>query len=238
MADSPLASANDATSIVDAKETSDSEMGINIPGLISIIIFYLVVLLIGIWAGWRQRKSSETTDQETVMLAGRNIGLFVGVLTMGATWVGGGFINGSAEETYKAGLIWTQAPFGYGLSLFISGTFFAKKMRDAEYLTMIDPFTQKYGRWGALQALPAAVSEVFWSASILAALGSTLQVILHIDVNTSIIISAVIAVCYTLFGGLISVAYTDVFQLFFIAFGLVCFSPHDIYCIISSTIII
>ena len=68
----------------------------------------------------------------------------------------------------------------------------------------------------------AAVSEVFWSASILAALGSTLQVILHIDVNTSIIISAVIAVCYTLFGGLISVAYTDVFQLFFIAFGLVC----------------
>ena len=25
-----------------------------------------------------------------------------------ATWVGGGFINGSAEETYKAGLVWTQ----------------------------------------------------------------------------------------------------------------------------------
>ena len=46
--------------------------------------------------------------------------MFVGILTMGATWVGGGFINGSAQETYKAGLIWTQAPFGYGLSLFIS----------------------------------------------------------------------------------------------------------------------
>ena len=25
-----------------------------------------------------------------------------------ATWVGGGFINGSAEETYKSGLVWTQ----------------------------------------------------------------------------------------------------------------------------------
>ena len=37
---------------------------------------------------------------------------------------------------------------------------------------MIDPFTQKYGKWGALQALPAAVSEVFWSASILSALGN------------------------------------------------------------------
>ena len=31
------------------------------------------------------------------MLAGRDIGLGVGVLTMGATWVGGGFINGSAQ---------------------------------------------------------------------------------------------------------------------------------------------
>ena len=45
--------------------------------------------------------------------------------------------------------------------------------------------------------------------------------ILNIDVNISIIVSAVIAVLYTLIGGLISVAYTDVFQLFFIAFGLV-----------------
>merc|ERR1712223_1730752 len=159
-------------------------------------------------------------DQQTVMLAGRNIGLLVGVMTMGATWVGGGFINGSAEETYKSGLIWTQAPVGYGLSLFISGTFFAKKMRDSAYVTMIDPFTQKYGKWGALQALPAAVSEVFWSASILAALGSTLQVILHIENTISIIISAIIAVMYTLLGGLVSVAYTDVFQLFFIALGL------------------
>ena len=31
------------------------------------------------------------------MLAGRDIGLGVGVLTMGATWVGGGFLNGSAQ---------------------------------------------------------------------------------------------------------------------------------------------
>lgn len=193
---------------------------INVPGLVSIIVFYLIVLFIGIWAGWKQRKSQVTSDQETVMLAGRNIGLFVGVLTMGATWVGGGFINGSAEATYNDGLVWTQAPIGYSLSLWISGMFFAKKMRDAQYVTMIDPFTQKYGKWGALQALPAAVSEIFWSASILGALGSTLKVILQIDINVSIIISAIIAVCYTLIGGLISVAYTDVFQLFFIAFGL------------------
>ena len=44
-------------------------------------------------------------------------------------------------------------------------------MREARYVTMIDPFTQKYGKWGALQALPSAMLEIFWSASILGALG-------------------------------------------------------------------
>ena len=56
-------------------------------------------------------------------------------------------------------------------TLNLGGTYFAKKMRDSRYVTMIDPFTAKYGKWGALQALPSAMSEVFWSASILGALG-------------------------------------------------------------------
>jgi len=202
------------------------ELGVDVIGLVAIIIFYMAVLGVGIWASWKTRK--EEQNQEQVMLAGRDIGLFVGMLTMGATWVGGGFINGSAQESYSAGLIWTQAPFGYACSLFISGTFFARIMRDSEYVTMVDPFTQKYGKWGALQALPAAVSEIFWSASILGALGSTLQVILNIDEKISIIMSAVIALGYTLLGGLISVAYTDVIQIFFIVFGLFLALPFAI----------
>lgn len=51
--------------------------------------------------------------------------------------------------------------------------------------------------------------------------GSTLAVIIDMDNNTAIILSACIAVAYTLFGGLYSVAYTDVVQLFCIFFGLV-----------------
>jgi len=203
---------------VNSTDTCYGQEDLNVEGLVAIIVFYLAVLLVGLYAGWKRR--SEEQNQEQVMLAGRDIGLFVGVMTMGATWVGGGFINGSAEETYKSGLIWTQAPFGYSISLLISGTFFARKMRESEYVTMIDPFTQKYGKWGALQALPAAVSEIFWSASILGALGSTLQVILSLEEKVSIILSAVIALAYTLLGGLISVAYTDVVQMFFIVIGL------------------
>lgn len=36
-----------------------------------------------------------------------------------ATWVGGGYINGTAEAVYVPGygLAWAQAPIGYSLSL-------------------------------------------------------------------------------------------------------------------------
>ncbi|KAG5899415.1 hypothetical protein JTB14_033608 [Gonioctena quinquepunctata] len=53
---------------------------INIAGIISIILFYILILGVGIWAG---RKKEEGNDsEEEVMLAGRNIGLFVGIFTM------------------------------------------------------------------------------------------------------------------------------------------------------------
>ena len=41
------------------------------------------------------------------------------------------------------------------------------------------------------------------------------------ELNTAVIMSALIAVFYTLFGGLYAVAYTDVIQLFCIFVGLV-----------------
>ncbi|XP_040571021.1 high-affinity choline transporter 1 [Lepeophtheirus salmonis] len=202
----------------------EPQYSFNATGLASIIVFYIIILLIGLWAGWKQKKrlrvEGRKEDTETVLVANRDIKLFVGIMTMGATWVGGGFINGTAEEVYTNGLVHTLAPFGYSLSILFNAVLFAKKMRESNYITMIDPFTEKYGKLGSIIAFPAAMSEIIWSASILGALGSTLQVILGINLYVSIISSAVISVVYTLLGGLISVAYTDVFQLFFMATGL------------------
>lgn len=61
---------------------------INIPGVISVILFYIVILLVGIWAGRKKKtatiedEDNENFETEEVMLAGRNIGLFVGIFTM------------------------------------------------------------------------------------------------------------------------------------------------------------
>ncbi|GIY77261.1 high-affinity choline transporter 1 [Caerostris darwini] len=198
-------------------------MTTNIAGVISVVFFYIIILAVGIWAG-RKKKTpgSDLEESEEVMLAGRNIGMFVGIFTMTATWVGGGYINGTAEALYNHGMVWCQAPFGYAMSLVIGGLFFANKMREEGYVTMLDPFQDLFGsRMGGLLFIPALCGEVFWSAAILAALGATVSVIIDMDNNTSIILSACIALFYTLFGGLYSVAYTDVIQLFCIFIGLV-----------------
>ena len=51
--------------------------------------------------------------------------------------------------------------------------------------------------------------------------GVTVSVVLELNMTVSVIVSACIAVFYTLFGGLYSVAYTDVVQLICIFVGLV-----------------
>ncbi|XP_053353002.1 high-affinity choline transporter 1 [Clarias gariepinus] len=201
-------------------------MAIHVEGLLAIALFYLLILCVGIWAAWKNKSSGagDAGDRsESIMVGGRDIGLFVGGFTMTATWVGGGYINGTAEYVYLPGygLAWAQAPFGYALSLVVGGLFFAKPMRSKGYVTMLDPFQQLYGkRMGGLLFIPALMGEIFWSAAILSALGATLSVIVDININMSVIISALIAIFYTLVGGLYSVAYTDVVQLFCIFVGL------------------
>ena len=47
------------------------------------------------------------------------------------------------------------------MSLICGGLFFAKKMRDSEFVTMLDPLQNKYGRTlGAVFYIPAFSGEV------------------------------------------------------------------------------
>ncbi|XP_047134601.1 high-affinity choline transporter 1 [Hydra vulgaris] len=193
---------------------------VNVPGLISILIFYALIFFIGLWAA-RKKKTGKGSKDDELLLAGRNIGYIVGAFTMTATWVGGGYINGTAESVYLTGLVSAQAPWGYALSLVFGGILFAKKLREANYVTMLDPLQEKYGtEMGAILYIPALLGEIFWSAAILSSLGATLSIILGLRIDYAVIISALIAVGYTFFGGLYSVAYTDVVQLICIFFGL------------------
>ena len=57
-------------------------MAVNVPGLIAIIVFYLVILAVGLGAAWYQKRKGVKEDVESIMVAGRDIGVFVGCFTM------------------------------------------------------------------------------------------------------------------------------------------------------------
>ncbi|MFD1018626.1 sodium:solute symporter family protein [Thalassobacillus hwangdonensis] len=195
--------------------------GIHWGGFIAMIVFYAMVYYIGaILAG---KKSDSLED---MMVAKRGLPLGVAMFTMAATWIGGGYVNGTAEFTYSDGLVWAQAPWGYALSLIIGGIFYARKMRRYEFMTILDPLEQRFGKkMAGVLYIPALLGEMFWSAAILTALGTTFGTILNIDFTTSIILSGVIAIAYTVLGGMWAVAYTDLFQMAILLLGLFLIIP-------------
>ncbi|CAG2255777.1 CHT1 [Mytilus edulis] len=198
-------------------------MAIHIPGLIGIIIFYLLILVIGLIAG---RKKNKTGDTDGLLLAGRNLGFFVAVMTYTATLVGGAYINGTAEVMGRDGLIWCVAPVGFTIGIIIAALVYIPKAREKNYTTIFDILQDKYGkRIGGLLFFNELLADVFWESAILSALGTTLRIILGIDMSTAVIVSACVAVFYTFFGGLYSVAYTDIAQFFLMSLGLILIIP-------------
>ncbi|XP_021263915.1 high affinity choline transporter 1-like [Numida meleagris] len=206
-------------------------MALNIPGLVSLSVFFTFTLAAGIWASWKSRKEQQNRNPtEMAIVGGRNINACIGLFTATATWVGGAYINGTAEIVYlpSKGLLWVQAPVGFALSLVIGGFFFVNPMRSKNYVTVMDPLQEAYGNtMGSLLFIPPLLGEVFWFAAILASLGATMRVILDIGGSLAITLSACTVILYTLLGGLYSVAYTDVIQLVFVTFSLA--SPEHFF---------
>ncbi|KAL3886225.1 hypothetical protein ACJMK2_026232 [Sinanodonta woodiana] len=200
-------------------------MAINLAGLLTLMGFYILILVIGILAS-RRKKPQGTSLMVSSIVADRDINVIVGIFTMTATTVGGGYINGTAESIATWGLVWTLAPFGIFIGLNLGGAIFAKRMRDQKYLTMLDPFQEQYNSLVVfLVYLATLCGDVFWTASILSALGTSLSVIINMNLTIAVCTSSAVTILYTMIGQMISVAYTDIAQLILITFGLVLCVP-------------
>ncbi|KAJ0056966.1 hypothetical protein NL108_000778, partial [Boleophthalmus pectinirostris] len=139
------------------------------------------------------------------------------------TWVGGAYILGTAQMVYdsKKGLLWALGLIAYPLNLIAGGLFFVTPIRSKNYVTLMDPFQEKYGNTiAAVLFIPVILSDLFWIAGILAGLGGTLSVATGIPSWVAVGVSAAVAIIYTMMGGLYSVAYTDVIQFILMFVGL------------------
>src|SRR5688500_2863646 len=160
------------------------------PALASVIVMYGAFAVVGALAA-RKVKDGSAAD---LLLAGRQMPMWVAALTMTATWVDGGYLLGTAEGAYKSSIqLGIQGGLCFGISLILGGLFFAGTMRRHGFMTLIDPFEARFGkRWAAVLFLPALAGELFWSASLLVAIGSTFGVLLGMDLTTAILLAGLV----------------------------------------------
>ena len=57
-------------------------MALNIPGLVSLSVFFMLTLATGIWASWKSKKDQQNRNAtEMAIVGGRNINVFIGLFT-------------------------------------------------------------------------------------------------------------------------------------------------------------
>ncbi len=182
-------------------------------------IFFYVLIQIGI--GWWVSRRIET--ESDYLLAGRKLGYALGTFTIFATWFGAESVIGSSGAIYGGGLAGGSAdPFGFGLTLVLMGLLFAAPLWKKKLTTLADLFRQRYSAGVEQIAVFMMIpSTVLWAAAQIRAFGQILTASSSIEIEIAIAIAATIVILYTIMGGLLAVAYTDIIQGLVLIFGLV-----------------
>lgn len=204
--------------------------------LTGIFIYILIQLLIGWWV------SRSINTELDYLLAGRKLGYLLGTFTIFATWFGAESVIGSSGAIYSDGLAGATAdPFGFGLCIILMGLIFAVPLWKRKLTTLADLFRQRYTP--SVEKLAVFImipSTIVWSAAQIRAFGQVLTASSSLELEIAIAIAATIVILYTVLGGLLAVAYTDIIQGVVLITGLVSllflvlFNTPDLGSVLSS----
>ena len=180
-----------------------------------------IMLFIGWWAS---RKVKGMND---FLVAGRRLPLWMATATLLATWFGAGSSMGVAATVYKDGLVGVLAdPFGAALSLIFAGIFIVGLLRKKGCMTVTDIISRRYGVgagvYASLWMIPVYVG---WLGAQLKGLGTILNMLTGMSVNTGTWIGAAVVLLYTCAGGMWAVTLTDVVQVAIMILGLMFIMP-------------
>src|SRR3954471_2946558 len=184
--------------------------------LIACVLLYMAATVaVGIYASTRVHSSKD------FMVAGRSLPLYMNFACVFATWFGAETVlSVSARFAHKGMGFVSGDPFGASMCLVLVAFFFARTFYRMELLTIGDYYHLRYGKFvEVITSLGIASSYLGWTSAQLSALGLVINVLFpQISLNESILIGAAIVTVYTMFGGMWSVALTDVIQTAAIVF--------------------
>jgi SSS family transporter len=187
--------------------------------LIAFVVLYLLVTIaIGLWAARRVHNSKD------FVVAGRSLPLYMSAATVFATWFGAETVLSVSATFAKDGLGGIVAdPFGSTFCLVFVALFFARAFYRMDLLTIGDFYRKRYGKpVEVITSLAITASYLGWTSAQLTALGLVFSVLSGgaMTLNEGIVLGAAIVLFYTIWGGMWSVALTDLFQSVVIIIGL------------------
>ena len=187
--------------------------------LIIFVAFYVAVTIaIGLAAARRVKTSAD------YMVAGRSLPLYMNVATVFATWFGAETVLSVSATFAKDGLAGIPGdPFGASLCLVLAALLFAKLFYRLNLLTIGDFYKKRYGKGvEVITSIAVVASYLGWTSAQLTALGLVIYVLSGgaIDLSTAIMLGTAVVFIYTVFGGMWSVAFTDLIQTIVILIGL------------------
>ena len=186
--------------------------------IVSVIIYLIITVSIGLIAA---RRVSSARD---FMIAGRSLPLYINVATVFATWFGAETVLSVSATFAKDGLVGIPAdPFGASFCLVLVALFFARAFYRMDLLTIGDFYRKRYGKSvEVFTSMAITISYLGWTSAQMTALGLVIMVLSHgaLTLSQSIVLGAVLVLFYTIWGGMWSVALTDLFQTVVILVGL------------------
>lgn len=188
--------------------------------LIWFVALYLVVsVCIGLYAATKVKSSSD------YVVAGRHLPLPFIVATVFATWFGSETVLGIPAKFLNEGLRGVVAdPFGSSMCLILVGLFFARPLYRLGLLTIGDFYRGRYNRHVELAAsVCIVISYLGWVSAQITALGLVFSVLTQGAMAPwqGMILGVAIVLIWTLSGGMLSVAFTDLFQMTVIMAGMI-----------------
>jgi len=184
----------------------------------SVVLYLAVTIAIGLWAAKRVHNSRD------YLLAGRSLPLYMSAATVFATWFGAETVLSVSATFARDGLGGVVAdPFGSTFCLIFVALFFARAFYRMDLLTIGDFYRKRYSKpVEVVTSVAITASYLGWTSAQMTALGLVFSVLSGgaLSLESGIILGAVIVLGYTIWGGMWSVAMTDLFQSVIILLGL------------------
>ena len=187
-----------------------------------IFVIYMIAML---GVGYYFLKRNKTSEDYYV--SGRNMGsLHVG-LSVVATDVGGGFSIGLGGLGFAMGLSGSWMLFTGLLGAWLSAVFLIPRISEMGRLKNLMTFPQIFehfynGRVALLAGIISAIGYLgFTSSQILAGAKLASATIDSLNLSSALLVMGIIAVVYTVLGGLKAVIYTDTIQWAILMVGLI-----------------